>query len=231
MAADGTPGCWGSLQHRVRGAATEGWWVQGQTHRLPMLGVGGHTDVSRAGAHPSPQNVGTAWGEMDGHPPGQLYSPAQALAVPCALWQPRGCLDTPTHQLDTGGVAVPALGTLLQHVGGSWLQREHHSGGWGDPLCPLQPTPLPALTGGRLTSQYACSWQSMTMRSPLRRCLAALAVQRQRGGAGTLPARHPGVLHPGRSPGRSGARTHRSCSRACITTKSQVWLILLCRRL
>lgn len=124
-------------------------------------------------------------------------------------------------------------------------------GAGGDPLClpaplprpgpwvmpglppPARP-PRPALTGGRLTSQYACSWQSMTMRSPLRRCLAALAVQRQRGGAGTLPARHPGVLHPGRSPGRSGAgraRTHRSCSRACITTKSHVWLILLCRRL
>lgn len=85
---------------------------------------------------------------MDGHPPGQLYSPAQALAVPCALWQPRGCLDTPTHQLDTGGVAVPALGTLLQHVGGSWLQREHHSGGWGDPLCPVQPTPSPCAHRG-----------------------------------------------------------------------------------
>lgn len=45
---------------------------------------------------------------------------------------------------------------------------------------------------------------------------------------------HPGLLHPGRSPGRSAAgraRTHRSCSRACITTKSHVWLIRLCRRL
>lgn len=32
-----------------------------------------------------------------------------------------------------------------------------------------------------MTSQYACSWQSMTMRSPFRRCLAALSVQEQWG--------------------------------------------------
>lgn len=58
--------------------------------------------------------------------------------------------------------------------------------GWRDPPQHHHP-PAPApravhgasargLTGGRLTSQYACSWQSMTMRSPFRRCLAALSV-------------------------------------------------------
>lgn len=41
------------------------------------------------------------------------------------------------------------------------------------------------LTGGRLTSQYACSWQSMTMRSPFRRCLAALSM------AKAAPVPHP----------------------------------------
>lgn len=106
-----------------------------------MLGVGDTQMLAELGLTPSPQNVGTAWSEIDGHPLGQLYTPAQALGVLCARWQPQGCPDTPTHQLDTGGVAVPALGTLLQHVGGSWLQPEHHPGGWGDPL--RLPAPLP----------------------------------------------------------------------------------------
>lgn len=182
------------------------------------------------------------------------------VAVPCLRRQPRGCAAPPTHQLDTSGVAVPALRALLQHVGGSRLQREHRrrglagtpaapqprSLGQGCAWCrgaaqgcthqPSTPRPLqPILTGGRLTSQYACSWQSMTMRSPFRRCLAALPVQRQREGAGTLPALAPeGAPSPAAPQGAAvlgHACTHRSCSRACITTKSHVWLIRLCRRL
>lgn len=183
------------------------------------------------------------------------------VAVPCVRRQPRGCPAPPTHQLDTSGVAVPALRALLQHVGGSRLQRERRAGGWREPpvlpspapragavpgagevpraaapTSPGTPRPLqPILTGGRLTSQYACSWQSMTMRSPFRRCLAALPVQRQRGGAGTLPALAPkGAPSPAAPQGAAAlgrACTHRSCSRACITTKSHVWLIRLCRRL
>lgn len=65
MAAAGTPGCQGFLQHScpagIRGAGTEECWVQGQTQALPMLGVG-DTDVSRAGAHPLTLKYGHSLG-------------------------------------------------------------------------------------------------------------------------------------------------------------------------
>lgn len=41
--------------------------------------------------------------------------------------QPHG--PSPAHQLHAGGVAVPALGALLQHVGSSRLQRQQRAGG------------------------------------------------------------------------------------------------------
>lgn len=187
--------------------AQPGWRDRLDTEMLAELGL-----------PPAPLNYRHSLG-VARHPLGQLGAPAHAGG--CALCPPAAPgvpVPPETHQLDAGGVAVPALGALLQHVGGSRLQRQHRARGWRDPLrpphgtgavlsasvpilhaCPglhpparhpLPPTPLPQpiLTGGRLTSQYACSWQSMTMRSPFRRCLAALPVQRQRGGAGTLPA-------------------------------------------
>lgn len=90
------------------------------------------------------------------------------------------------------------------------------------------------LTGGLFTSQYVCSWHAMTSLSPFLRCLAALEEGRGYGDHPPLP--HPSAqdLLPGLPdlvPLRVGigrGRAHRSCSRACITTRSQVWLIFLC---
>lgn len=50
--------------------------------------------------------------------------------------------------------------------------------------------------------------------------------------AGAVGVGTRGLPRPRRpSPSPSCPHTHRSCSRACMTTKSHVWLILLCRRL
>lgn len=212
MTASGPPGCQGSLQHScpagIRGAGTEGWWVQGQTHGLPVLGVGDTRMLAELGLTPHPKMWAQPGLRWTGTHRGSSTPRHRHWVCPVPTGRPRGAWTPPL--------------TSWTRVVWQFLRSGPCSSTLGAP------------GGGRLTSQYACSWQSMTMRSPLRRCLAALPVQRQRGGAGTLPARHPGVLHPGRSPGRSGAgraRTHRSCSRACITTKSHVWLIRLCRRL
>lgn len=181
------------------------------------------------------------------------------VAVPCLRRQPRGCPAPPltswtrvVWQFLRSGPCSSTLGapgcneSIVPEAGGNPRAPQPRSLGQGCAWCqgtaqgcthqPSTPRPLqPILTGGRLTSQYACSWQSMTMRSPFRRCFAALPVQRQREGAGTLPALAPkGAPCPAAPQGAAvlgHACTHRSCSRACITTKSHVWLIRLCRRL
>lgn len=182
--------------------------MQGQTHGPSMLGVGDTRMLAELGLTPHPKmwaQPGVSW--MGAHRgsslprhrhwvcpvpagvPGHPHSPAGHG------WCGSSCARDP---------APARWGLLAARTAPCW--------GWGTPCTsapllgpgprgaraapPARP-PRPALTGGRLTSQYACSWQSMTMRSPLRRCLAALAVQRQRGGAaGTLPARHPGCSIP-----------------------------------
>lgn len=196
-----------------------------------MLRVGGTQMLAELGLTPHPKmwaQPGVRWmGTHQGSSTAQL----RHWLCPVPSGSPGGAWTPPLTSWTRVVWQFLRSGPCSSTLGAPGCNESIILGAGGTPCALSSPPPLPALTGGRLTSQYACSWQSMTMRSPLRRCLAALAVQRQRGGAGTLPARHPGVLHPGRSPGRSGARTHRSCSRACITTKSQVWLILLCRRL
>lgn len=117
---------------------------------------GGHTGVSRAGAHPSPQSVGTAWGEMDGHPPGQLYTPAQALGVPAD--SPGGARTPPltswtrvVWQFLRSGPCSSTLGapgcndSIMLGAGGTPCTPQPHCPGRGRAWCQgctLQPDPL-----------------------------------------------------------------------------------------
>lgn len=190
--------------------------------------------------HPS---MGTAGVGAARHPPGELGTHGWLLPVPAIS---AGGARPPTHQLDAGGVAVPALRALLQHIGGSWLQREHRCNeswglagplgpglGWVLPKAaptslapPAQPHRGPVDEPVRLL--LAVDDDAVALPPLLGRPARAKAAGRRWHPA---PKGAPAPSAPGGAavPGR--ARTHRSCSRACITTKSHMWLIRLCRRL
>lgn len=102
--------------------------VHGQTqppHRLARaVGTAGHTDVSRAGVHAPPQ---------------------KKTRVHSLGWDSRdslGAAPARTYQLHAAGVAIPALGALLQHAGGSRLQRQQRARAGGTPPNITTPQPL-----------------------------------------------------------------------------------------
>lgn len=98
----GVPGAQAALGGISRGHRWQR--VHGQTQPPPSLaravGTAGHTDVSRAGVHRPPKNK----------------------CVQSLGWDPPGAAPARTYQLHAAGVAIPALGALLQHAGGSRLQ-------------------------------------------------------------------------------------------------------------
>lgn len=105
-----------------------------------------------------------------------------------------------------------------------------------DPHLPNPTLMAQGLTGGLFTSQYVCSWHAMTSLSPFLRCLAALGSRWWGWVVSRAPPPHNLCSGPGawdvfwfqgcqawcQGVGMRRDRAHRSCSRACITTRSQV---------